>query len=1031
MDAGHTPLELEEALRHTAWLRRLALSLVKDPQSADELVQETWIRAWRAAPDEGASRAWLGTVLRRLVSNQGRGDRRREARERLRAREEALPSATDLVQRAELQKRLTEAVLALPGAEREAILLHYFEDCTSAEIARRQGLPASTVRARVRRGLAALRETLDRDYGTRDCWGALFLVHFGGAEWTATTTAISATSFATTSLLGWLVIAALACTLTVTWMTRERATLPPLENHLAGRVEAPTGSTKPAGLRPTPVGAGGREVVDPWQAATTGEARTLSSDTVAPVSPFPPAVLHAQLFDGAGRPLRDGWLRVVDSAQRASSSTNGRVTLELPRADDAAEIVVVQVGSDAFASAAFEVRVASGSTVDLGEQRLGPAAIVRGRVLNDAGEPIGGVTVKAFGAEVGIVGIMTDDRRLVGPAHHLPVPQTTTNADGNFELRAVPCGRIRLWSGGSAHVWQASERLDLTAGSELDGVQLVLEPITARDRIEGIVLGPDDQPIPHARISARMRLATVGVGQVFETDADGRFAFDLRQRIPHDFEAFDSKQRWPRVAARQVVPGTDDLVLRFRATHRMRVQLRRENGEVLHEYDWQLEPARAVLPEVEWHAAHVEADGFARIAQLDEVFFLGIRASDRDAMRYGPFEPGIGTDRIEIVLTELPTVSGRVTHADSAIERAEVFMHRLLEPDHRIMVDGQRSLIRPQPDSVATTDAHGRFKLQFRGPGRYVLRAKLEGNVIAERWPLELGSASVHGVTLKQGDGAELEVHYAPAPGQSAAGRVVVLNHGAGEPQSARFGEDGVLVFDGLTAGHWQLSLAAEELPLRPTAVREFRASGPSPIHWTCELFDGNRTRVVLRDRDPARLAVTGNVKVNGEPVTGWIVRGRHVGVQHDAEWFDCGVDDEGNFALAFESEGRVSVCASAPDEWGNLVVREDLELDGEGPKTWQLDFETGSLTARGLPRLGEAAGMQLRQRMTVAGRELYAVSAVRPDANGVLRVPRLPVGIWTIVHHDPFMPLTGRSTGWEPIGEFVIEADRETRFTR
>jgi RNA polymerase sigma factor (sigma-70 family) len=1035
MDARHTPIELEEALRHTDWLRRLALSLVKDPDSADELVQETWIRAWRSAPGGGASRAWLGTVLKRLSLNQGRSERRREARERLRARDEALPSATDLVQRAELQKRVTEAVLALPAAECEAILLHYFEGRSSAEIARRQGLPASTVRARVRRGLASLRDSLDRDYGARETWSGLVLLHFATAE-TATAAAgaaaVGVASYAGLTVLGWVLLATLSLAVTISLLIPEQATLPPLENEMALTVEAPAGLTGAAGPGELSVGAGAREEGGTRQEPTSGEARFVRTDSEAPVSPFPPAVLHARLIDTDGQPVRGGWLRIDGSKERAWSRVSGRFEHVVPSADLEPRQVSVLVGAEGFASVAHDVRLVAGSPAELGELVLERAREIRGRVTDGENRPVVGATVKAFGSEVGIVGIQTDDRRWTGPAHDAPVPTATTDEQGRFELTSVPLGRRRLWAGGAGHLWSPGERLVVSQDEEVIEQQLWIEPIAARDRISGVVQDPDGNPVPHALLSARMRLATVGAGSLFETDAAGRFSIDLRQRVPHDFEAFDPEQRWSRVTARQVAPGTRGLNLTFETTHRMRVQLRRESGEHVTDFEWQLEPQHANAPEVHWSAARVGADGFARIAQLSEVFFLAIRTPGRDPMRYGPFEPGPQTDRIEIVLTELPTVSGFVVGADGKpISGAQVKLHALLAPHERIMVDGQRCLIDPVPDDVGTTDARGAFELPFRGPGHYVLRATTGARPVAERWPLVLGSASVSGVVLTRGAGAELEVRYAPAPGETAAGRVVVLNHGDGEPRSARFDESGVLVFEGLTAGQWKLSLADEELPLTPSEVRAFRASGPSPMTWTCQLFDENRTSVILRERDPERLTVVGHLSVNGSPPQGWIVRGRHAGVPLDAEWFDSDIAEDGSFELPFEEEGRVALCVSAPTEWGNLVVRENLELDGEGPRRWSLDLNTGSFSARGLPVLAEGAALQLRQVVPVDGRELYLVSAVVPDAQGELRIPRLPVGLWTIVHYDPFTSRPERGSGWLPIGEFVVESDRETRFTR
>lgn len=167
MTSPAVPLDPEDLLADSTWLRALSRGLVRDHFAADDLAQEAWLAALRAhagthaAPPDGVERrTWLTGVLRNLAWKQQRTQLRRAARERASARTESLPSSGELVARADMQRALSEAIVALDEPFRTTILLRYMEDLSSAEIARRQNVPEGTVRWRVMRGLAELRESL-------------------------------------------------------------------------------------------------------------------------------------------------------------------------------------------------------------------------------------------------------------------------------------------------------------------------------------------------------------------------------------------------------------------------------------------------------------------------------------------------------------------------------------------------------------------------------------------------------------------------------------------------------------------------------------------------------------------------------------------------------------------------------------------------------------------------------------------------------------------------------------------------------
>lgn len=165
MDAA--PIPLERLLAHRAWVRSVARAVARDPNSADDVEQETWVAALRTPPrHESSLRGWFGAVVRSRARRAGRTETRRAAREWAAARGEAVASPAELAEIADTHRRVVEAVVALDEPFRAAILLRYFEGLPVDEVARRTASPLETTRSRLKRGVAKLRERLSRELGT-------------------------------------------------------------------------------------------------------------------------------------------------------------------------------------------------------------------------------------------------------------------------------------------------------------------------------------------------------------------------------------------------------------------------------------------------------------------------------------------------------------------------------------------------------------------------------------------------------------------------------------------------------------------------------------------------------------------------------------------------------------------------------------------------------------------------------------------------------------------------------------------------
>jgi RNA polymerase sigma factor (sigma-70 family) len=167
------PPELLDALRHEPSLRRLAWALHLGAADADDAVQHALTQAALGKrPPDMPLLTFLRAALRYHAFNLVKLARRRRVREAAAAKSEAVPSAATIVARDLLRRRVADAVLALDDPYRTTVWLRWFEGLDVAAVAARMQVPANTVRTRLQRSHARLKQQLDRDHGDRE-WGLL------------------------------------------------------------------------------------------------------------------------------------------------------------------------------------------------------------------------------------------------------------------------------------------------------------------------------------------------------------------------------------------------------------------------------------------------------------------------------------------------------------------------------------------------------------------------------------------------------------------------------------------------------------------------------------------------------------------------------------------------------------------------------------------------------------------------------------------------------------------------------------------
>ncbi|MEZ5923285.1 MAG: sigma-70 family RNA polymerase sigma factor [Hyphomicrobiaceae bacterium] len=143
-------------------LRAFALALCGDPVRADDLVQETLVKAWHKLDtfEEGTSlKSWLFTILRNTFYSEYRR-RRRETSDpdgEHAAKLKSQPSQHSALELNELMK----AMDLLPPDQREALLLVGAEGLAYEEVAAITGCAVGTVKSRVNRARAKIAKMLD------------------------------------------------------------------------------------------------------------------------------------------------------------------------------------------------------------------------------------------------------------------------------------------------------------------------------------------------------------------------------------------------------------------------------------------------------------------------------------------------------------------------------------------------------------------------------------------------------------------------------------------------------------------------------------------------------------------------------------------------------------------------------------------------------------------------------------------------------------------------------------------------------
>jgi RNA polymerase sigma-70 factor (ECF subfamily) len=805
-----TDLDPATLLEHREFVRSVARRLLRDEGMADDVVQETYLRALRNPPrgsPGGAARAWLGRVCRNLAIDRLRREGRRDQRERAVARSENVPATHELADRLARHRMVVDAVLALDEPYRETVLLRFFEELPPRRIAKVLGVPVATVKSRLHRAFELLRARLERTHGQSWCVALLPLVALPDRALAATV----AGGVVMKKLAGVLVVLALAGTSwLVIWGGGE-------SEPVRRSTETSEDSEDPRSYETKRVPAaesdpdGEPERRDPEQKPETGgKARR-----AVPAKPRPyrvtgdsgnpdRAVLHVRVVDNFDRALAD--VEVSLTALIDGVGTNGPEG----KTDAAGQIEFLDLKAPEVIAAhadfgdlnrSAQLKLTNGKRTQL-TFKMPTGVGVKGTVRDVESGPIPHVMVSLSRS--------TDDGFRDSAYGH-------TNKDGEYEIDGVPPGTYKLGiSGGPIG------RTTVTVSA--DGTETKPEKPARRvefhERNQGELKveapGPTVKDITLGKLSiegtvrdAATGLPVAGVMVNLQSPRWARTATDERGRFsvasmgPGKYRILLKKEGYALKFVRDVELREDEVArveFTIERAAKLTIHLKDPDGKPVTGEHW----VRFDKAERKGWSSNLRSD--AKGVIVSEVVPLG-------EMKISIAGPVWSGDPVEIEIKEgengvtipLKRISGTGVRSLSGIVRDKAT---------GAPVVGARLRIQAGLTREAFTDKSGRFVFEDLRPGGHRINVSCDG----------YGDTTVRSVKVTAGEEAKLELELVPAGTvhlrvTDAAGAPVVgkimLAYSGGTPRMGRgvhlvLDEDGRVSFRRLPAGPYSLTVHVE-----------------------------------------------------------------------------------------------------------------------------------------------------------------------------------------------------------------------------
>lgn len=850
---------LERLLAQRAFVVAVARAVLADAALAEDVAQQTLLRAWSARID--ASRQWLATVARRLASNVRRGDSRRELRERATWTPDEGPSPQRILELEDERRRLVAAVLELAEPLRTTVLLRFYDDLPPRAIAAKQGVPVETIRTRLKRAQHLLRERLlPADEATRRERVQGLLVLAGARTIDGV---VVATGGAIVATKAWIAAAAVVIAWLGWWGLGEESEW----RRDAAGVEANTIAR--SDVEPTEIEAALREpetaradLTDPHRDETPQSASTRASSTE----------VRGRVIDSSGHAIGS-----AEVSMEIDTDGSPRAHLRV-RADGTFSIPVTTLAGDAFAR--FEVRapgfrgmvrsaiVSEGVDVVVGDLVLEVGASLRGRVIDDSGSPVGGAWIRATTTQ--------DDAAWRSPWLNSAfdgVAEAISAADGTFAFDDLGFAWYDLVAGSDTHEPIRVDRIASTRKRGQD-VTLVLHRAQRPLWIGGVVQDENGVSLPFAVLEYSVGGRAGSFSAVLQTGSDGTFRVMARApqavgagppaEVHHEFTLTWKDGR--RVQANVDEPHDGPVVLRLPPVKHCSVAFVDAAAG---------SPIRALASlviegadDVRYVAVESDDFGVARIAAPPSSFSIVAQVEGFATTRVGPLQPIDGVP-IEIRMEPTGALRGRVEAQGRGLARAEVTIS-LASVTERLE---SRGFVTEFHESTATaeTASDGSFRASWNSVGLddlVLVWVRCRGYADRTIGPTTRRALDAGGSLVVELDGGgAIEGTVTSSDGSSVAGALVVVNRGDGREyemgrRHVRVAENGTYRVDRLEPGPWRVEPRFDGTDF--TSLELFNSTDRALPPPNAIVVSGTTTRVDLVGARPLTVSVHGAATVDG-----------------------------------------------------------------------------------------------------------------------------------------------------------------------
>lgn len=537
------------------------------------------------------------------------------------------------------------------------------------------------------------------------------------------------------------------------------------------------------------------------------------------------------------------------------------------------------------------------------------------------------------------------------------------------------------------------------------------------------VLDPAGKPLPGALLSSVSGgKGPLNVGMPGPTDLGGCRLYRVRAGEWLDLRASDSRGRYAPAYAFGLDSERRKLDMQLEASTSHTLVVVDEQGTPVERFAWRLLDERQYVshlsgkilldengrlrdllfermgtgsftPTEQEQQTHPGGRVELRVGSL--AFAVQVEAADFGQAQVGPMAAGDAPSEIRVVLQRLPGIRGRVVCEGKGVPGAWVKLLRPTPSGRTQYINGFPADCDAWPVAESTTDDAGRFALQLRQTGEYLVRAGAKGLCLAEIGPQRFEAhRGAEGLELVLPAAGAIEGRLLLAPGESEREWIIGASRGDGLARTVHTDAEGRFRFESLSPGDWLLRPTSEDLD--PDSIQSVSDGGDldGPTPTTCVVRAGESTHVEFDLRVGAVLNC--NLELPGwEKSECWGELEALSGTFSRSARFESNPPGSVRAVVDQPGEYRLRISLRGEDHKSNIGLVEQVRL-AAGENSWKSQDAAGELVLVNTLEVEQWA--TLRCELGETRRSSVNVNLAAGEAR---TVRGLPVGRWILLKRE------------------------------